>query len=110
MAMFDVMNNLQATCKGTKPPHEEEGEGRGCSEPENEEGSSDDGFTTGEEGEKGFCRKYEDHTNVGSPRSDEARGQVTGVEVGARTIWTICDHDHHQDHDHCRHHRYDRSS
>ena len=35
----------------------------------------------------------------GSPWCDEARGQVTGVEVGSGTTWTICRHDHHEDHD-----------
>ena len=49
---------------GTKPPHEEEEEERECSEPEYEEESSDDGFNAGEGGEKGNCRKYEDHTNA----------------------------------------------
>ena len=50
---------------GTKPPHEEkEGEEKECSEPENEEESSDDGFNTGEGGEKGNCMKFEDHTNA----------------------------------------------
>ena len=48
---------------GTKPPHqEEEEEERECSEPENDEESSEDGFNTGEGGEKGICRKYEDHS------------------------------------------------
>ena len=50
---------------GTKPPQEEEEEEeKKCSEPENEEESSDDGFNTGEGGEKGNCMKYEDHTNA----------------------------------------------
>ena len=46
----------------------------------------------------------------GSPWCDEARSQVTGVEVGAGITWTICDHDHYHDHDHCRHPRHDQSS
>ena len=51
---------------GTKSPQEEEEEEeKECSEPENEEESSDDGFNTGEGGEKVFFfMKYEVHTNA----------------------------------------------
>ena len=116
---------------GTKPPQEEEeDEERECSESEDEEENSDDGFNAGEGGEKGICRKYEDHSyplflcfntiykysvlgphggTGGSPWCDEAKGQVTGVEVGAETIWTICRHDQYQDHDHFREPRHDRN-
>ena len=69
--MFDNQNlagNMQGQFQqnvfplGTKPPQEEEEEEeKKCSEPENEEESSDDGFNTGEGGEKGNCIKYEDH-------------------------------------------------
>ena len=74
MAMFDnqqLAGNMQGQFQqnvfplGTKPPQEkEEEEEKECSEPENEEESSEDGFNTGEGGEKGNCMKYEDHTNA----------------------------------------------